>query len=560
MKEKLKKMLLNSNTHIILITLAFFLIFNLFFQIKYEQVDDLGIMNLISGSDGHYSIYGVFIHPVLCTIILLLFKTGININWYSIVLLVIQFISFTIIGIVLTKKSKKLGIFLYIIFMLIYYSKMLYYLQYTSIAALAMTAGILAILYFIDNMENNKKFFITGIIFVVIGTMLRQKSIIITLPFLILYVLYYIIINKKKIYIKYLCITIISIMLVFATHYAIYNCNPIYNYYLKFCDLQSYFLDFNSISYEGNEELFQKVGWTANDVDVFYTYSFADENVYNVNTLQTLKDNLNKQDDIGILKRIENTLIQFIKEANDIYKIPVIFLLLITIFCFINHKDKILVLFVLLLTFGLHCGFIFIERQMFRVVISSYIVGSAIMLYLLPIKNEKESKKYFYTKLITTILLSIFSVSIIKDMYIQASMYDKENYKIYKEVIEYANNNKENVYLFTVLLRDRFLAYSVYEKIPDNTYSNLRQLGGWDNFTQNYYNFKDDYEIDNIIKALYEKDNVYLITGKVTWGKVYNNYIDIIVQYIKDHYNVDTYYEIVKEFNQDIKIYKLKQI
>ena len=60
--EKIK----NKNLWIvILINLFVFVIVNILFDIKYEQVDDFIIYNLYSGLDGTYNIHGVYIHPLL---------------------------------------------------------------------------------------------------------------------------------------------------------------------------------------------------------------------------------------------------------------------------------------------------------------------------------------------------------------------------------------------------------------------------------------------------------------------------------------------------------------
>ena len=50
---------------------------------------------------------------IICGIIILLYKTAIDINWYTVFLLIMQFISFTIIGTVFTKKNKKQDFFLF---------------------------------------------------------------------------------------------------------------------------------------------------------------------------------------------------------------------------------------------------------------------------------------------------------------------------------------------------------------------------------------------------------------------------------------------------------------
>ena len=89
----------------------------------------------------------------------------------------------------------------------------------------------------------------------------------------------------------------------------------------------------------------------------------------------------------------------------------------------------------------------------------------------------------------------------------------------------------------------RYLVYSVYEMPPKNAFSNLRVMGGWDMFTKNYYDFKERYNLEGTFLDLL-KENVYLIDGDVVWsGNYYQNYIDNIVLFIKEHYNKDVTYE-----------------
>lgn len=116
------------------------------------------------------------------------------------------------------------------------------------------------------------------------------------------------------------------------------------------------------------------------------------------------------------------------------------------------------------------------------------------------------------------------------------------------------------MYLYTVpSLQYRYLAYSVYEMPPKSAFSNLRVMGGWDMYTQNYYDFKARYNLDGTFLDLL-KENVYLIDGDVTWsGRRYSNYIKNIVEFIKEHYNIDVKYEKVNTFN-NLYIYKLERI
>ena len=124
-------------------------------------------------------------------------------------------------------------------------------------------------------------------------------------------------------------------------------------------------------------------------------------------------------------------------------------------------------------------------------------------------------------------------------------------------MINYTSANKQNVYLYTVpSLQDRYLTYPVYQMPPKESFSNLRVIGGWDMYTQNYYDFKDRYNLEgNLLDLL--KDGVYLIDGDVVWsGNRYQNYKKHIAIFIKEHYNKEIEFEEIKTFD-NLTIYKV---
>ena len=78
-------------------------------------------------------------------------------------------------------------------------------------------------------------------------------------------------------------------------------------------------------------------------------------------------------------------------------------------------------------------------------------------------------------------------------------------------------------------------------------------------YTQNYYDFKQRYNLDGTFLDLL-KENVYLIDGDVVWSwRLYTDYIKNITQFIKYHYGIETEYEKVETFN-NLYVYKIKQI
>ena len=64
------------------------------------------------------------------------------------------------------------------------------------------------------------------------------------------------------------------------------------------------------------------------------------------------------------------------------------------------------------------------------------------------------------------------------------------------------------------------------------------------------------------MEDLYKKDNLYIITGDVVGADelVYQNHIDLVKEYIENHYNKHIGYDVVKEFSDSVKIYKMYEI
>ena len=544
---------------VISVNLIFFLICNLVFELRYETIDDFNIINIISKLDGTYNFYAVYIHPVLSYIIMLLYKTGVNINWYTIFMLCLQFLSFTTIGIILLKKNRKIGIISYIFIILTIYMRILVLINYTSVAAITILAGVISIIYYIET--SNKKTNILGLILIAVGTMLRWKSIIIVLPFYIVYMIYDIIKNKKYISIKMFIYILIIFLTIYISNSIIYKISPIYKHFTEFNDVRTYFFDSNILDYKENEEAVKKSGWTENDLELLYTYSFADENFYTIENLTNLKNNINVDINSKIDKVI-NSIVLFLYIAKYQYIYLFIFICLITISaCIFNKKSSIIIGY--LLAFFILSLMLCYTKPMYRVLVPTYGTTITMMTYMyIGAEKKNDNKPNKYDKIIQ-IVISFSSIIIIVldcySVYERRIVSDKRYTLLIKELISYINNDKNNAYVYANTFGNISTAYSIYEKIPDNTFLNLRHMGDWDIYNKEYYIFKDRYNIDNIISDLYKKDNLYIITGSA--GRANNticyDHIGVITEYIKEHFEKVINYKVIKEFDYDIKIYKL---
>lgn len=549
------------------INLIIFGVTNLIFDIKYEQVDDFIIYNLYSGLDGTYNIYGVYIHPVICFILSLFFRAFSMINWHTIFLLSMQFICFTIIGtLIIRKNNSKLSYILYVLFASVCYTSLLQLIQYTSVAALLILTAFFVMIDYIDRNKQGKKYIICYILLFTIGIMTRIQSLLIIAPFFALYFIYNIIllirkkVDKEKIIkiIKHYLVFCIITIVVYVSNYVIYNTNDTYKSFMEYTNARVLLHDISYTSYEENKEIFDEIGWTKNDYYLFYTFNFGDENVFSKENIEKIAEYKIENGDIYDydfdLKEIGNSLIDQMRDTNPY--ICILFLGTFLAAIYTNSEKRGYIIAVFLISIAINVLFIVLNRTMHRVVIPEFILGIVMFLYLIKYKNEDKEK----IDIIKAISIFIIVVTVIYSGGIYEFDYKLEDYSNYKDLIEYTNSHKENVYLYTVpALQYRYLVYSVYEMPPEGAFSNLRVMGGWDMYTQNYYDFKERYDLDGTFLDLL-KDNVYLIDGDVTWsGNYYHDYIDNIVLFIKEHYDVDVTYEKIETFD-NIYIYKLQEI
>ena len=325
---------------------------------------------------------------------------------------------------------------------------------------------------------------------------------------------------------------------------------------MEYNDLRATLHDIIYVSYEENKEIFDKIGWSKNDHYLFYTFGHGDENIYSKENLEKILNYKIKKDGKYKIKKDIQEIINNLEteEFETNTYISIFFIAIFIASVFINKKKIVANVLVFITTIGLHVFFIILGRSMLRVVIPEYIIGSALILYNFRFEKQNDIKENM--KNIITIIFTLFILCHISGMKYNYN-YKIDNYKSTKDIIEYTSQNKQNVYLYTVpSLQFRYLAYSVYQMPPKQAFSNLRVIGGWDMYTQNYYDFKQRYNLEgNLLDLL--KENVYLIDGKVMWsGRLYENYKENIILAIKENYNIDVKCNLVKEFD-NLKIFKL---
>lgn len=556
MKEKILK-ITNKKYFSLLIAIimnsVLIIIFNCFCEMNYETIDDFTISNILSKTDGTYNFYTIHIHPILSYFIMVLYKTKINMNFYSLFLLIMQFVSFTTIGRIIISNNKKIGIPLYLLIISTMYTRMLENVQYTSVATLAILSGMIWLIEF-NEKEKTYKSKIWALFLIFIGIMLRYKAIVIVLPFYICYAIIDIYKKRRKNTILDFIVIILALVILHITNYILYNYNSTYKKYSEFNTIRTYFFDFNIFDYNSNKEILNEIGWTKNDYDMLYSYSQCDENNYNIDALLELKNKIGVPNDEQYINKIINTLKLTVIYIEKVYWRLTLINFILLLISYVSKRNRLNTTICFILNLMLLYILIY-THPVYRVILSAYMSSMIMMCYYICI-GKKEKTNYINIIIALIIFITIFNFyTTIKS----ASIYKKENYLYLREIIDYTKQNKENAYIYSTSLNSTYLSYSLLEKIEDDSFINLRSMSDWDIYNKEYYDFKERYQLNNIIEDLYKKDNVYLITGntRTAHNTVISNHIELIQRYIKQHYNIDVQYRIEKEFKNNIKIYKL---
>ena len=484
--DKMEKIKNKNLWIVILINLFVFVIVNVLFDIKYEQVDDFIIYHLYSGLDGTYNIHGVYIHPLLCFLISLFFRILPMINWHSIFLLSVQFICFTIIGNILLKKHQNgIAIVLYTIWVAIFYTVFLLLIQYTSVAALLILTSLVMMIDKLEKKEKTKiKTVIASFILFTLGIMLRMQSLFIIVPFFALYFVIVLLDNKLEKTVKkdkiikilqYDLIYLIITIIVYVSNSMMYQ-SDVYKKYTQYNSTRTTLHDAIYVDYEENKEIFDQIGWSSNDHYLFYTFNFGDENIFSEENLQKILDDKIQKDGPNYLnmdiKQIEES---FTSEITGSIVYLFLFFLILFVIC-LFQKDKTMVsILIFITTIAIHVLFIMMGRSMLRVVIPEYVIGTVLLIYFMNFKETEEIKDDIRNSVILCFIIGMICI-FVGNSYDYG--YQLEGYQNYRDLISETNAHKENVYLYIVpSLQDRYLAYSVYQMPPKGAFSNLRVLG-----------------------------------------------------------------------------------
>ena len=127
----------------------------------------------------------------------------------------------------------------------------------------------------------------------------------------------------------------------------------------------------------------------------------------------------------------------------------------------------------------------------------------------------------------------------------RSHIYDISNYAEKRALLDYMNSNKNNFYIYDTFSFDNN-GYGIFETPKFNQFGNSSPSGDWFSNLKINIDVKKRNGIDNIFKALAEKNNVFYITALSPSNRRAGNddlpgneKANMICIFLKEHYNIN---------------------
>lgn len=504
----------------------FFITIYLLFGFNFNTIDDVTVSQMLNTKE--ISLFSFNWISYLCWFLNNLFP---NINGYGLLMITGIFISsLKVVELILnSNKEKYLRLFLYSI-MLFW---ILFQVQFTITATFCAITGIIAINEWLENKKINN--LILGIPLLLLGYSLRKSTIV----FIIVFIFFLLFKTNNK---KELTKKILAFGLVFATLYSVNILNTIsqpndLKEYLTYNSARSRILDYQI---EGTNEYLQYNKLSENDYLMLSCWIVSDKDFFTIDKFNEIHADFEKT----INKNKTNIIVDnIINNSSLSLSFGFIFILLTLLFSCSREekKNKVTLLLIFLAMIGFVVLYSIINRFSYRIYFSACI---PLILYLILYQKKIVINKILYILLAMTIFISslqTFDILRIKNSYKESIVNLTEEF-----------NNKDNIYFWSfpsMLFLEK--SVPVLNKTAKEYQENV--IDAYWTMNSNYLNKKQtENNIENQITDLYKKDNYYLVTAEE------QAYCDIIINYIKEHYNIDVEYELLKE-DKNFRIYKLKE-
>ena len=415
----------------------------------------------------------------------------------------------------------------------------------------AITGGISFSLLIFFDIEKKKKNLVIGIIAIAFSSMIRPavcEAILVILGICSLLALFK---YKKKIGL-WLCFLVGVIMTFFVISNESLVCQSnVERDFYEWSSIRVQALDSKQVSWEENQEVFEKKGMSKDIYDIIYSARYVDKEIVSVENLQLLAElnSTEKKYNYNIKDYFYNYF-SFITDLSQIHNLYKLLFWIIFIFSLLYIR-KIDIWVVGITPICVESIFIFINRMPYRVVMPVYIFGTILLLIVCEkMCQTEERKKNIYKVFVSVGLIGVVSLLVFES----CNYWEKYNYDWKENCIETLSYMEENQDKLFLPISSDLYALEIYRPVFEFAGQNGRCFlcGNGDAFSEPYYSAMEYYDIQNPDRVILETvDN----EGVLFLGTSNEDNANELYQSILNYVYSETGKKVVLEKKEDVTTY-----
>lgn len=518
--------------------------------------DDYDMCNILYGGvNGEYSQFILYENIILGYILKFLLQIWPGISWYYILQYMLMILAFSLILYVfLIKFGVKLAAFLFGTLMVFSAYEFYVRITFSKTSGILLVAGLLGILYAI---EERKRFlyYIVGLFFVFCGILYRSAMLELVLCIFFGTFIFNIIKivkseNKNciKLIIQFTTLVLFCMGMAYgADKIQVYSfdSDSLWGDYRSYNTARAGLMDLGWPDYNEHSSEYERIGVSNNDYQMWKNLAnIADPEKFsyeNIKSIQEIKTIPQKESFVRTFSTATKGLIYYLV-SNTMF---IAFVACAVVLVGINRKasgKKVAVIFGLC-TFAYYYLYFFGRLQHHVDAVISF-AGGVILLYYCERKNMQIRKIILPVSLIFLYAINYFYTDIT-----QSSYYGSDYGNIVSQKEQFRENHErmllfseDNAHLYLLGAYETNVSYhcfSTYEVIEKGFYHNIFRLN---QYTVPVFRAPlENYEVDNPFAEIVNSDVIYYAATEAC-----NSHLDIILQYIRENYNKDAYYSLVK--------------
>ncbi len=556
-----------------LLNLALLALLLLILQPCYETNDDTTIYELTAGSKGVYDSHTIFIHILVGKFLKLLYTAAPGLQWYTLLQYAVLLCSFTAISYVLLNRLRT-GAAIAVFGTLYPYFGYEGYMviQFSKTAGIAVCAGILLMFHGLERLARAlgggrreeaslpkdrpgacRGMVLLGILLALVGGMYRYKEFLLCAALMSgigVYTLFTL--NWKKAVLRVLAAYLGSFALLFLAFFGLhlydkwaYASQEDWGGYIEFNDARSNLLDYGFPDYKENQELYEQLGVSNDDLKLYVSGNYADPDLFDRELIETL------------LARTEDPAVdrEFLKNYLDTF--PVGFLKISVFTCFLliccywlfwgrKGRWEILGLIYEAALMALAYGYLFyLGRYLVsRVETAMWLAAALLVIWLLD-----ERREYFSRR--TALAFCACALAFCMNQWQSGFRADQGDYNAMlernRELLENVGRDEDHLYLAKLGTLTTFLAYGPFDVIPFGSADNVCKLGGWEYGDPVNDSVLERYGVSNPYRDMINNPQVIVVDANVKNTQ----------KYLKAHYDEKVkYYEVKQINNQHFYVFR----